>query len=609
MEQSNNRGSNNDKAMKSSFDAALDQSKKKEEDKSKGKVKAKVGQILSGKKGESLTSQQEKVEDEKRASVLREIIQGYTKETPEPKGEKEAPIEVLGEKETVDVAGSYVQASIADTSAELAATEPDSPGELEAAASLAFYEALESKLQNDPKVDDLLLEDAANEALESLQIAPESPNLNETELNSKELQALSAAIENMSEEDVDAELLENAETIQADVDDPEVEKSSNNEETVSQTNGRQGDVATPTIPPNTINALNQTPPPPGQNGSPSGGGGTGGVGLAFPGNLNMPGGFNLNQMPNHNAVINQVTIEQHNRHRGRDILLGGVVGYLIGRRRGRIKTEQRLLPVQKKLEKQVKGLHEQIAAQELRVRAAVARKREILSIPIAKQRERKDQIASLRQKANQVEASKTTQKDKAPDVRQTKSAERRFAEKPIERTEKSHKIHEKLLTPKSVERLTLPLLLAIAADIKLGETSLKSMYENGAVDQRNLRLVLKKYLEGERLDKIWPEALQQELTRQEHQRELNINKQEDNPVASIYLAEEAEYAVTTARKVTSTDTLPINDSATTPIQNSLVIQAILDSQSKVEQKEQSLSGIVLIIGFIFIVALFFLIFR
>ena len=30
-------------------------------------------------------------------------------------------------------------------------------------------------------------------------------------------------------------------------------------------------------------------------------------------------------------------------------LFGGIIGYLIGRRRGRIKTEKRLMPVQKKL--------------------------------------------------------------------------------------------------------------------------------------------------------------------------------------------------------------------------------------------------------------------
>lgn len=50
------------------------------------------------------------------------------------------------------------------------------------------------------------------------------------------------------------------------------------------------------------------------------------------------------------------------------VLTGGVVGYLIGRRRGRIKTEDKLLPIQKSLELQVQDLQWQVAEREARVR-------------------------------------------------------------------------------------------------------------------------------------------------------------------------------------------------------------------------------------------------
>ncbi|HWB39339.1 MAG TPA: hypothetical protein VG604_03820 [Candidatus Saccharimonadales bacterium] len=54
-------------------------------------------------------------------------------------------------------------------------------------------------------------------------------------------------------------------------------------------------------------------------------------------------------------------------------LVGGIVGYLIGRRRGRINTEKKLLPVQKKLKHQVEGLEWQLADKEAKIRRAAAR--------------------------------------------------------------------------------------------------------------------------------------------------------------------------------------------------------------------------------------------
>lgn len=55
-------------------------------------------------------------------------------------------------------------------------------------------------------------------------------------------------------------------------------------------------------------------------------------------------------------------------------LVGGIVGYLIGRRKGRIKTEKRLIPVQKKLQKEVVSLHSQLQQKESKIRALAATK-------------------------------------------------------------------------------------------------------------------------------------------------------------------------------------------------------------------------------------------
>lgn len=54
--------------------------------------------------------------------------------------------------------------------------------------------------------------------------------------------------------------------------------------------------------------------------------------------------------------------------RGADLLVGGIVGYLIGRRSGRIKAETRFEPVQKTFEKQIKDLHQKIYLHENKIR-------------------------------------------------------------------------------------------------------------------------------------------------------------------------------------------------------------------------------------------------
>lgn len=606
MEDNNNQSSGNDEVMKRSFNALPAQPEKKE-DKPKKKAAEKVGQILSGKEKEPSIPKKENEISEEPKTVLEKIIQDDKKEVTEPKDEKEAPLDALGDGEKIDAAGAYVEASITDTSAELSATEPDSPEELEAAAGLAFYESLEEKLQSDSEVDDGLIVAAADEALQALNISPEAGESEDAVIELDDLEVApedaQSEAEDRSPESEQADLGAVAEQQSDEVDEEP-------EDPVRTTTHRA--MATPPPPP-VVSAV--PPPPQGLAGSPpghppNGGGGMhppagGGMG---PGNPNGFGAGNPNiQVPSPNVVINQAAVERHNQRRGRDILLGGVVGYLVGRRRGRINTEKKLLPVQEKLEKQVKGLHERIAAQELRVRAAAARQNEIISIPSSKTIDKRTKrISELREKTKQPDAL-----EKIPKSNEVNEAVSTIQSKErADRIEKSLEIHERLMSPKSAERLTLPLLLEIAADIKLGDTSLRSMYEKGAIDQRNLRLVLKRYLEGERLDKIWPEALKQELPGEEARKEKAINTYTDEPVAPIYLAEEARGAIAKAKQqeVVSTGTVSTIQTNNVPIENSPVIQAILDDQSSPEQKKQPLPGIVLIVGFVIIVVLLFMIF-
>ena len=78
-------------------------------------------------------------------------------------------------------------------------------------------------------------------------------------------------------------------------------------------------------------------------------------------------------------MLTQEDIDAARRHgETSGLVVGGILGYLIGRRRGRIKTERRLLPIQNNLENQVKDLHETVDVKEREIRGLAADKINLL---------------------------------------------------------------------------------------------------------------------------------------------------------------------------------------------------------------------------------------
>ncbi|CAN5403525.1 hypothetical protein BH09PAT4_BH09PAT4_01020 [soil metagenome] len=164
----------------------------------------------------------------------------------------------------------------------------------------------------------------------------------------------------------------------------------------------------------------------------------------------------------------------------RGLLVGGVVGYLIGRRRGRIKTEKRMQVVQQKLEKQVSEIHQKIEQKELVIRK-LARQNVPAAVALAPR-------LAERTVRSEVRPTEVTANNEALAARERQSTpERAGTVKAIERAETAKA---------AVDSLSKEELLAYSAQIRVGETNLRRVFEANMVDEKGLRRLIKEYQAG-----------------------------------------------------------------------------------------------------------------
>ncbi|HMH31240.1 MAG TPA: hypothetical protein VK534_02070 [Methylomirabilota bacterium] len=146
-------------------------------------------------------------------------------------------------------------------------------------------------------------------------------------------------------------------------------------------------------------------------------------------------------------------------------LMGGIIGYLIGRRRGRIKTEKKLLPIQKKLEKQVEDLDWQLKEKEAKIRKAVAEK-------FVEDPNKPESPAHIGQMLVSAEAEpKTPTESHAQEAINTESNKR-------------------------LETLSRAELLALSETISIDGSSLRQIYETHLIGEQGLRRLVAEHLEG-----------------------------------------------------------------------------------------------------------------
>lgn len=176
----------------------------------------------------------------------------------------------------------------------------------------------------------------------------------------------------------------------------------------------------------------------------------------------------------------------------RGVAAGLLFGYLIGRRRGRIKTEKRMQKVQTKLEKQVKNVESQIASKEMQIKKLTQTNRE------TSQRlqtvEKTTQSARSRQPEAPPSAavfSRQTQTERV--VHATQPAEIKPTASPT-----AFQARERLQTPVSPEAKPAHYhnsssrqeIIEKSSQIKIGESDLRKVWEARLIDEHGLRRIV-----------------------------------------------------------------------------------------------------------------------
>lgn len=424
--------------------------------------------------------------------------------------------EVILPEERQTVAQNILEAEGAALQQELQEVDPDSDEAAEVANAASFIEEVSSRIENGEPASEELFDEALNDVLKDLGLELESV-------------------------DGSQEALEDASTIEGAVDEDGDDSQEDDGTARASTSGGSG-TARPSGGTGTGGAgaggagggpapgggrpgtggagagggAGAPPPPPPPGGATGGGAGAapppGGAGMPFPAG---PAGGPFGPMDGGMRPPTPVFIEAPRRRNGRrELLVGGLVGYLIGRRRGRIKTEKKLVPIQKSLERQVKDLNYQITDRELKIRQLTAenlQKDKAAQLAQQKQEQLKQQNTENQSSTLSVDlkerieiAHKTEHKvDVEAKLKQTEKLAAMIVPVP----ERVQERRESEGTEVRNQQRSQQELLESAAKIRVGDTSLKQLLEQGKINPEDAEEAVELYLKG---DSRYEKVLQKE---------------------------------------------------------------------------------------------------
>jgi cell division protein FtsB len=241
------------------------------------------------------------------------------------------------------------------------------------------------------------------------------------------------------------------------------------------------------------------------------------------------------------------------RRTGSALLVGGLVGYFVGRRRGRITTEKKLKTVESKLTKQIENIQGQVVQKEQQIRRLAreayiskdSRKQATESAPVEKAEAapvmRREHLGLLTLKA--VEAP----------LRPAENVENKSVQKSSVAPEKHT----------SVESLSRPELLAAAAEIKIGATNLKRVYETNLVGEHGLRRLIADHERGVNIRPILEKEILDKEMSYERDPRLRNSSVVGSLAASKLVRADIDKPDSNNESVTSSATDALNDTAHT----------------------------------------------
>jgi hypothetical protein len=221
---------------------------------------------------------------------------------------------------------------------------------------------------------------------------------------------------------------------------------------------------------------------------------------------------------------------------GAALLLGGVVGYLLGRRHGRLKSEKQRKHVEEKLTAEVRVVQQKVAEKEQQIRS-LAREAYTKSHPVSSQEFSK----SMRQPEQPKKTDEFIQA-RLPRTEQIGSVTLKAAEKLLtnNRAESlaipsKQKVEKPAL--RSSETLPRAELLEAAASVPVGATNLRRVYETNLISEQSLRHLMVQHERGGNIQaELKRELLEKEMSYERDPRMRNRSAVGSLAARSLVLA-------------------------------------------------------------------------